>query len=231
MLQNQEKIEKLLQNLRNMAPDNDLNRLEDSSQTEANLHELASEIVAPVKRDGVELDVVLAELSDQCPAMDFWEDMRQRAVDYLLPYQETAFLREMEEDVQNEYLMSTFEGLIRYREPSPYLCKTLNVTREQLDSTTKTYNTLIDWVVTQRMSKRLFALSSEDFFGMSDSLISFFWKLINDNRSMLVERTILGNLERTSQFVEQTTRLIDSIGNLMIESSSEGDSDEDSSID
>lgn len=224
MLQNREKIDRLLQALRETAPNNNLDCLDEDRQTESNLHELVSEIAVPIKRDGAELDAVLRELSEPYPAADFWEDIRERVANYLLPYQETAFLREMEESAQQEYLLAAFEGLIRYREPSPYLCKKLNTTREQLDSTMKTYNTLINWVISERMSRRLFALSSEDFFGMSESMITFFWKVINDNRSMLIERTILSALNRTRQFV-------DSIRDLMMEGENIDEEDGDESVD
>lgn len=203
-----EKLDALLQELSEQAPEGDLDDLNKTLQIEKLMDNLVVALAEQTRDDGSE-EALLEELRDAYPGEDFWDQMEPRLEALLQPYRETAFLREMGPEALETYLRDTFELMIRYQEPWPYLSEQLHVDEEQLKVTYRVLNTIVQWEITSRYSRRQFLLDCQDYFQWPSSLSETLWELLNENRAMLVERTILrsiGGLEnalaRTSSFLD-----------------------------
>lgn len=205
---NREKLDAILQELVREAPLNDLNLLDDSLRVETLEESLINEL-ARLSRKSESSTQLTEELRKAYPAEDFWNQLEKRLNNLLRPYQETAFLRDMGEVKLKNYLLETFEGMIRYQEPWSYLSEHLGVDEEQLKITYRVQNTLIQWVVEGRYSKRYFRNECESFFQWPDALSDELWELLTNNRAMLVERTLLKVSREIERTLDKTSSFLD----------------------
>ena len=222
---NREKINELLQNLVRKVPLSDLDLLDNSLQVETLKESLTDELVNLSRESGSAASLI-QELRAEYPAESFWDQMEKRVDNLLRPYQETAFLRNMEDMALERYLLETFEGMIRYQEPWSYLSEHLGVDEEKLKVTYRVQNTLAQWVIEGRYSKRYFQHECKRFFLWSDSLSEVLWKLLNDNRAMLVERALLKTSHEIEESLDKTSSFLDGFDDDF-----DFDSDEDDDFD
>jgi len=190
------------------APLNDLDTLDSNLQIETLKNALVNEL-ADLSREMESPSSLLEELRKKYPAEDFWDEMEKYLGSLLRPYQETRFLRDMEASALERYLLETFENMIRYQEPWDYLSEHLSVDEKQLQVTYRVQNTLIQWVIEDRYSRRNFQQECKRFFLWPDTLSDVLWKLLDDNRAMLVERALLKISREINKSLDKTSSFLD----------------------
>lgn len=225
---NRKKLDAILQDLIHEAPLNDLDLLgEDNSlRIEALTEALTSEL-ANLSRESETSAPLMAELREAYPAEDFWDRAENRLEELLRPYQETAFLRDMGDAALERYMLDTFEGMIHYQEPWTYLSKHFGVDEEQLRVTYRVHNTLTQWVIEGRYSKRHFLHECEMFFQWPGALSEALWKLLDSSRAMLAERSLLKRVSIIEQTLKKTSSFLDGFDDSFDFDIDELDDDED----
>lgn len=201
-------IDTILQKLMEEAPQGDLNLLDDNLQIETLKEDLTNEL-ADFSREAEFSNSLLKELQEKYPAEDFWGEISQRLESVLRPYRETAFLRDMDEESQKQYLLETFESMIHYQEPWSYLSKHLDVGEKQLQVTYRVQNTLTQWVIEGRYSKRFFQQECMSYFLWTDNLSEFLWNLLDKNRAMLFDRAMLKTSQEIERQLDKTSSFLD----------------------
>lgn len=201
-------IDTILQKLVQEVPQGDLNLLDSNLQIET-LKEFLTNELANLSREAESPDPLLKELGEKYPAVDFWSEMKQRLDSMLRPYRETAFLRDMEVAELEHYLLETFENMIHYQEPWSYLSEHLGVDETQLQITYRVQNTLAQWVIEGRYSKRFFQQECKNFFLWPESLSELLWKLLDENRAMLICRTLLKTSHEIEKTLDKTSNFLD----------------------
>lgn len=203
-----ENVNAILQELLEQVPEGDLDELNKTLSVEKLTDNLVVALAELTRDDGSE-EALLEELRDAYPGEDFWDQMEPRLDALLQPYRETAFLREMGPQALEAYLRDTFENMIRYQEPWPYLSEQLHVDEEQLKVTYRVLNTIVQWAITSRYSRRQFLLDCQDYFQWPSPLSEALWELLNENRAMLVERTILRSIGGLENALAKTSSFLD----------------------
>lgn len=190
------------------APQGDLNLLDSNLRIET-LKETLTNALTGLSREAESSDPLLKELQEKYPAENFWSEMKQRVDSILRPYRETAFLRDMEATELKHYLLETFESMIHYQEPWSYLSEHLGVDEMQLQVTYRVQNTLVQWVIEGRYSKRFFQQECKDFFLWPESLSELLWKLLDENRTMLMGRALLKISYEIERTLDKTSNFLD----------------------
>lgn len=190
------------------APQGDLNLLDSNLRIET-LKETLTNALTGLSREAESSDPLLKELQEKYPAENFWSEMKQRVDSMLRPYRETAFLRDMEATELKHYLLETFESMIYYQEPWSYLSEHLGVDEMQLQVTYRVQNTLVQWVIEGRYSKRFFQQECKDFFLWPESLSELLWKLLDENRTMLMGRALLKISYEIERTLDKTSNFLD----------------------
>lgn len=190
------------------APQGDLNLLDSNLRIET-LKETLTNALTGLSREAESSDPLLKELQEKYPAENFWSEMKQRVNSMLRPYRETAFLRDMEATELKHYLLETFESMIHYQEPWSYLSEHLGVDEMQLQVTYRVQNTLVQWVIEGRYSKRFFQQECKDFFLWPESLSELLWKLLDENRTMLMGRALLKISYEIERTLDKTSNFLD----------------------
>lgn len=201
-------IDTILQKLMQEAPQGDLNLLDSNLRIET-LKETLTNALTGLSREAESSDPLLKELQEKYPAENFWSEMKQRVDSILRPYRETAFLRDMEATELKHYLLETFESMIHYQEPWSYLSEHLGVDEMQLQVTYRVQNTLVQWVIEGRYSKRFFQQECKDFFLWPESLSELLWKLLDENRTMLMGRALLKISYEIERTLDKTSNFLD----------------------
>lgn len=202
-------IDAILQKLIHEVPQGDLNLLDSTLRIETLKEALTNELIS-LSREAESSDPLLKGLREKYPANNFWSEMKQRVDSMLRPYRETAFLRDMEATELEHYLLETFESMIHYQEPWSYLSEHLGVDETQLQVTYRVLNTLVQWVIEGRYSKRFFQQECKNFFLWPESLSEVLWKLLDENRTMLMGRALLKISCEIEKTLDKTSNFLDS---------------------
>ena len=172
------------------------------------LVELVRELAQEGRRSGEPVERLTARWEEELPDEDFWEEVRRRLDSELQPYRQTAFLRERTEEEQAALLEELFEHGIRYQEQRSWLKQELELTDEQVSILLKTYNTMIRWVVGNRMSRRYFLIRCHEAFGIGETLGNQLWDRLDGNRKILTDRFVY---QAMSEQRQQTKQLLDAV--------------------
>lgn len=199
------KYEETVLSLLALASPNPLNSL--IEKEDKSLKEFESSLVEAAI-NGENLPDLILPLEQKYPDEDFWAYIRRRTKELFRPYEETASLRAMPDKDLIICLEKAFENMIRYQEPIDYLMQTLNLDQEQLRICMKLHNTMIHWVVYNRSSLRMFVHRCQKMFQFSEPVARSLWELMDKNRDMLVQRSMIQDLR---QIIENEEKIIDFI--------------------
>lgn len=203
-------IRNLLRELQENAPSGQLDAMVDEEESLELLWPLVEKLSVSVI-DGAELDSLIGAIAEEYRGSVFWDCVRQMTLDRLEPFLETAFIRELDFDHQRAFLSDVFENMIRYQEPWPYLQEFLQTDAARLEACYKMFNTLIDWVLYKRYSKRRFTIKCREFFGFESDVTEFLWELLCENRTMLIERAMLKDISQVTRFFDQMSQFMETL--------------------
>ena len=163
--------------------DDDLQKLLDENPT---VNKEIQEMVDSIK-SGHEKKELYSELRTICNNEKSVEKIIDFVDSELLPYEETAFLREKSiEDFAFviEYFISNF---LIHSEDHNVIIKDLKITEEKFDVLRKFTNTINDFIIVKRFTRTRFNLNVYDYFGMGDDVTEVLWSCFNRNRRDLIE--------------------------------------------
>ena len=222
MKSDMKKTDQLLQAMLKAAPGGNLELLLMDPKDDRLMKSFVDAVAGEVRSTGADTAVLLAAWSEEHPAPLFWKEIEQRLSSSLLVWRETAFLREMDGEAQKAYLHESFELMVRYQENRSYLRERLKVGDMECRVTSRVYATLITWFIERRYSHRWFVERCQSFFFFSEEVSEFLWDMLNENRSMLVEWSLL----RSANVIRQMSGQVNAILDLLLDDE-EDDEDED----
>lgn len=203
MAEYETRVREILQVIREKVPGAELDPSAQGTWLQDRIVELVRELAREGRESGGSVEKLTAQWEKELPAEDLWEEVRTGVENELRPYRQTAFFREKPEEEQAALLRDLFEHGIRYQEQRSWLRQKLNLPDEQIVILLKTYNTMIRWVVGNRMSRRYFRVRSQEAFGFSESLADQLWARLDENRTILAERFVYQAMIEQRQQMKQ----------------------------
>lgn len=203
MTEYETRVREILQAIREKASGAELDPSEQGTWLQDRKVELVRELAREGRRTGEAVEKLTAQWEKELSAEEFWEDVREGVRSELLPYRQTAFLREKPEEEQAALLRDLFEQGVRYQEQRSWLKERLELTDEQIIILLRTYNTMIRWVVGNRMSRRYFRVRSQEAFGFSEALADQLWERLDEDRAILAERFVYQAMIEQRQQMKQ----------------------------
>lgn len=165
--------------------------------------------ITQIIKNGKEKNKVFNDIHKNISINSFYELICDRVNSKILPYEETTFIRIMEQNEYEKKVSYAFNNIILTRLPEKIVIKELELEVEQIIYLIKFLNTITEKIIINRVSIELFQDEMIELFEFTDKeKINFVWNLYDSHRKQLNEIVLLENSIRCKEIKQDTEFLI-----------------------
>lgn len=170
-----------------------------------------SEIAELAKRikTGETENLIIAELRDNIDNSTFIEIIIKQLRIAIQPYLDIEFLRIIDFNEYKHLINIAFDNTVIRRESYQILEELLGLNVEKIQILIKMLNTVNDFVIIRRFTRRNFQNKMEEVFGLSIEKIEFLFDLYEGKNDVLLNITLLNNIAINKAIKSDLQMLLD----------------------
>lgn len=159
-------------------------------------------------KDGKDKESIIHNITKSCKKE--LADVIVRTIDRnLRPFEETSFIREMDDSLFTSRLDYCINNIILIQETDETVCSETGLDEKEIDIFITMLNTVCNWIVLKRHSNTRFSEENKEVFRFSDEKTRILWNSIYENRKDLKEAFEMENLSVSREIKRDLDRVLD----------------------
>ena len=136
-------------------------------------------------KNGEDKEKVISEINEKCGNNAVAEYIIKRMNHELKPFEETAFLREMEDEDFEKNISYVFENTVFRSEIKETINEYLGMEENMVERIIKLANTVLHYYAVRRYTQNSFCIELSGIFNFKKSCIDFLWRFCEDNEDKM----------------------------------------------
>lgn len=159
-------------------------------------------------KDGKDKESIIHNITKSCKKE--LADVIVRTIDRnLRPFEETSFIREMDDSLFTSRLNYCINNIILIQETDEIVCSETGLDEKEIDIFITMLNTACNWIVLKRHSNTRFSEENKEVFRFSDEKTRILWNSVYENRKDLKEAFEMENLSVSREIKRDLDRVLD----------------------
>ncbi len=167
--------------------------------------ECKAEIIAIINRikDGENKNELFDRIKAECENDELTGALIKIINSNVAPFEETAFLRELDSEKFNSLIKYMLENTIIQVELKKHVHEAVGLEEKKVDTLYRLMYTVLNWIITKRYSQKHFFRDFNDMFRFDEDKNIFIWDLFVERRQELIFAVLLDSVSVCFEIKDQ----------------------------